>query len=99
MFNKSGNAELVEKLGDWFSYDKVIRNKYKTDQTSFVFRLQELWSLKGMLQKSVISLQWWDWWGNQLVNKTLKLNRPWVHVINNKIENQKTKSTIYVYQF
>ena len=23
VFNKSGNAELVEKLGDWFSYDKV----------------------------------------------------------------------------
>ena len=25
VFNKSGNAELVEKLGDWFSYDKVTR--------------------------------------------------------------------------
>lgn len=25
VFNKSGNAELVEKLGDWFSYDKTPR--------------------------------------------------------------------------
>ena len=25
VFNMSGNAELVEKLGDWFSYDKVIK--------------------------------------------------------------------------
>ena len=35
-------AELVEKLGDWFSYDKVTINKYITDHISFVFRLQEL---------------------------------------------------------
>ena len=25
IFNKSGNWELVEKLGDWFSYDKTPR--------------------------------------------------------------------------
>ena len=27
IFNKSGNWELVEKLGDWFSYDKTPRQQ------------------------------------------------------------------------
>ena len=29
IFNKSGNWELVEKLGDWFSYDKTPRQEKK----------------------------------------------------------------------
>ena len=75
VFNKSGNAELVEKLGDWFSYDKVTWQEKGTSPPNLnenISRLQELWSLIEMPRKWLIYSPWWDWWGNQLVKQNLK---------------------------